>query len=153
MVKVADVVKGIEKQLQTEQNLLEPVKVAYSAIQPVVPNISNLSNHVLNPAAWAYERIIKYIREFEDGLDENHEVGARLVSFGQTLTFHIEDMGYHGPDIITFYGIAENEEHVQLIQHISQLSVLLVAVKKLGKKAKRIGFAFKIDEDKIKDNT
>jgi len=81
-----------------------------------------------------------YINSFERNLDQEHEVGARLVSFGSTVTFHIQDIGYYGPDIITFYGINEHDEEIQLIQNISQLSVLLIAMKKLGGQPVRIGF-------------
>ena len=50
-----------------------------------------------NPARWMFERLATYIKQFESRLDEEHEIGARLVSFGANLTFHIEDMGYFGP--------------------------------------------------------
>lgn len=96
-----------------------------------------------NPAEWMYERLGKYIKRFESGLDNDHEVGARLVSFGQMVTFHIEDVGYYGPDIITFYGINNEGERLQLIQHISQLNVLLIAMKKREEKPKRIGYIWK----------
>jgi|SRR5665213_2495886 len=94
----------------------------------------------INPAEWSYKKLMKHFKTFEDGLDNDHEIGARLVSFGQAVTFHIESMGYDGPNIISFYGISENGESVQLIQHVSQLSVLLVALKKLKDKPRRIGF-------------
>jgi hypothetical protein len=92
----------------------------------------------INAAEWMFERLKRYIQEFESHLDDDHEVGAHLVSFGHELTFH--DMGYHGPDIITFYGRNERGEDVQLIQHTSQLNVLLVAVRKQQEKPRRIGF-------------
>lgn len=95
-----------------------------------------------NPAEWTYARLSKYMKEFQDALDDEHELGARLVSFGNTVVFHVESLGYHGPDIITFQGANENGERVRLIQNISQLSVLLVAVKKLGEKPRRIGFVW-----------
>ena len=98
------------------------------------------AEHDANPARWMYERLKNYIKEFECRLDDDHELGARLVSFGHELTFHVLDMGYHGPDIITFYGKNDRGEDVQLIQHTSQLSVLLIAVKKQADQARRIGF-------------
>jgi len=101
---------------------------------------SVIDTHKLNPAQWTYERLAEYIKEFEAALDNDHEIGARLVSFGQNVTFHIEDIGYYGPDIIHFEGRNEAMEKVQLIQHVSQLSVLLVAVKKQQDKPRRIGF-------------
>jgi hypothetical protein len=49
-------------------------------------------------------------------------------------------MGYFGPDMIVFYGRNEKGEPVQLVQHTSQLSVLLVAVRKQADLPRRIGF-------------
>jgi hypothetical protein len=98
----------------------------------------------------AYERLSKYIKDFEAELDNDHEIGARLVSFGQNVTFHIEDIGYYGPDIITFDGRNDAMEKVQLIQHVSQLSVLLVAVRKQQEEPRRIGFI--LDKEKSKSN-
>ena len=102
----------------------------------------------INPAKWTYERLVNYINDFEKDLDEEHEIGARLVSFGTEVTFHIQDMGYHGPDIISFTGIDDKSQKVQLIQNISQLSVLLIAVTKTEEKARRIGFVLKEKMDK-----
>ena len=128
-------------------------KILGSQIKIPIPSKSQI-----NPAAWTYERLVKYIKEFEENLDNEHEIGARLVSFGQNVTFHIENMGYHGPDIITFYGKNEKGEDLQLIQNISQLSVLLIAVKKLEEKPNRIGFLLEKkmkenDDDSNKENT
>src|SRR5438093_1483893 len=96
--------------------------------------------HNVNPAAWMYERIVRSINDFEERLDPDHEVGARLVSFAADSKIHIENVGYWGPDIIIFYGVDNDRKQVQLLQHISQLSVLLLAVPKLHKEARRIGF-------------
>jgi hypothetical protein len=93
-----------------------------------------------NPAAWTYERLGEYIKDFEAELDSEHEIGARLVSFGQSITFHIQNVGYYGPDLISFTGIDSDGQKVQLIQHMSQLSVLLIAMKKMDDEPNRIGF-------------
>jgi hypothetical protein len=94
----------------------------------------------LNPAKWMHERIVSTINDFEKELDSDHEVGARLVSFGSDVTFSIDDVGYWGPDMIIFHGISADGKKVQLLQHVSQLSVLLVAAAKVHEKARRIGF-------------
>jgi hypothetical protein len=109
---------------------------------PVTPRVTSLfeNDHSLNPSKWMYERLQSQIKDFEQELDEEHEIGMRLVSFGPSLLFHIEHLGYHGPDMIIFYGKNEHGENVQLLQHTSQLNVLLVAAKKLGKEPRRIGF-------------
>ena len=111
-----------------------------SVVAPLPTALPRAAEHADNPARWMFERLATYIRQFEATLDQEHEVGARLVSFGRELSFHIEDMGYYGPDMIVFYGKNEKGEPVQLIQHTSQLSVLLVAVRKQSERPRRIGF-------------
>ena len=113
---------------------------------PVMPTIT-MPDSVINPAKWTYTRLVDYIKNFESKLDNDHEIGAKLVSFGQSITFHIQDMGYYGPDIISFNGTNDQGEKLQLIQHISQLSVLLIGMKKQNETPRRIGF---ILDEKIK---
>jgi len=89
-----------------------------------------------------FYRLVAYIREFEANLDHDHEVGARMVSFGAAVQFHIVDMGYWNPDIVTFDGLDETGNRMKLIQNVSQLNVLLVAMQKREEhvEARRIGF-------------
>lgn len=119
------------------------MRIAMAAAQINAPGLLSTERELLtdkNPAEWTYDRLLEYFRDFEKTLDQNHEVGVRLVSFGGNTTFHIVEIGYYGPDIITFYGVDSKNHSVQLIQNISQLSVLLIAVEKRGEKPVRIGF-------------
>lgn len=93
-----------------------------------------------NKAKWMHERVVRSIVEFENKLDVDQEVGARLVNFSNDETIAIDDVGFWGPDIIKFYGKNAQGNPVELIQHISQLSVLLVAIKVKNESPKRIGF-------------
>lgn len=92
-------------------------------------------------AQWAYERLILYIRNFEEQLDSEHEVAMGFAG-GGTGVLRIEGMGYYDPDIVTFYGSDETGSKMQLIQHVSQLTVMLRALPKPGgaEQAQRIGF-------------
>jgi hypothetical protein len=101
-----------------------------------------------NLASGFYRRIVEMIHGFEQHLDEEHEVGVRLVSFGQTMQFHIEDIGYYNPSLIIFYGTFENGARVELVQHVSQISFLLMALPKQNesKPARRIGFSLEDSE-------
>lgn len=89
-----------------------------------------------------FHRIVAYIREFEANLDRQQEIGARMVSFGDTVQFHIVDMGYWNPDIVTFDGVDDGGRRMKLIQNVSQLNVLLVAMPKRNEheEPRRIGF-------------
>ncbi len=103
-----------------------------------------------SPAQWAYERIIMYIQNFEKQLDNNHEVGLGLAG-GMTGVIKIEGLGYYDPDIVTYYGMNESGARTQLIQHVSQLNVTLVASPKHidQPEPNRIGFqlAKALDDD------
>jgi len=76
-----------------------------------------------------YEKLTRWIVEFEKELDEEHEVGVRLVSFGQTVTFYLTDIEYEDPSLICFIGETDEQEPVELIQHVNQISILLVKQK------------------------
>lgn len=93
-----------------------------------------------NPAQWTHDRLRKLINDFEENLDAEHEIGLRLVSFGNGSVFHVIDLGYWGPDIIIFNCLAQDGSRADLVQHISQLNVLFQAVPKIGESPRRIGF-------------
>lgn len=104
-----------------------------------------------SPARWAYERLILYIRNFEEQLDATHEVAMGFTG-GDAGVLRIEGMGYFDPDIVTFYGSDGSGARTQLIQHVSQLNVMLRAMPKpdTDSPAKRIGFRLAKDlEDEV----
>jgi hypothetical protein len=97
----------------------------------VMPQIKSAPNVLVenteaNYASEFHKRIAKLILDFDAELDQAHDVGVRLVSFGQTLVFHLEDMGYWNPSLITFAGRLEDGSPVKLVQHVTQISVLLM---------------------------
>jgi hypothetical protein len=94
-----------------------------------------------SPAQWAYERLILYIKNFEEQLDDRHEVAMGFAG-GEAGVMRIEGIGYFAPDIVTFYGRDEDEARTQLVQHVSQLNVMLRALPKARDVAepRRIGF-------------
>jgi len=130
-------------------NYGESVKPLYahalnSQILPAlkVPTIRNY-----NLADYQYEVIMERIKDFEKDLDDEHEVAIQLTSFGKDILLNVTDIGYSNPNTIVFYGFV-NGQKATLIQHMSMLSFLLLAVRKPEpeKPARRIGFY--VDEDK-----
>lgn len=98
--------------------------------------------HEGGDAGWMYERLVNTINDFEKDLPNDKQAGGRLVSFHDTV-FSINDIDYWGPDIIMFQGTLKDGSPVKLIQHISQLNLLLVAVDRkddLSKPRRKIGF-------------
>ena len=99
-----------------------------------------------SPAQWAYERLILYIQNFEKQLDSEHEVAMGFAG-GEIGVLRIEGMGYFDPDIITFYGTDQAGARTQLVQHVSQLNVMLRALPNRSQTAEptRIGFRLAAD--------
>ena len=79
-----------------------------------------------NYASSFHERLVEWIRTFDAELDQSHEVGVTMVSFGQSVTFHLESMGYWNPSLISLKGKTHDGDPVELVQHVSQISILLV---------------------------
>lgn len=94
-----------------------------------------------SPAEWAYERLVLYIQTFEKDLDSEHEVAMGFAG-GEAGVMRIEGMGFFDPDIITFYGSDPTGAKTQLVQHVTQLNVMLRALPKQVEEAEptRIGF-------------
>ena len=107
-----------------------------------LPILADKYSRDYNMADWKYEKIIEQIKEFESFLDDDHEIGLKLASFGSSVIMSVTDIGYQNPDILYFYGFVDGKE-AQLIQHISQLSFLITSIEKEDKEkpARRIGFA------------
>ncbi len=109
-----------------------------------------LDERARSPAASTYERLMAYVAEFEAQLDPDQEVGGRMVSFGSVVQFHILNVGYWDPDIITFDGVDETGNKLKLIQNVSQLNVLLVSMRKLKAEEapRRIGFEIRSSDER-----
>ena len=92
-------------------------------------------------ADYQYEKLIDEIKEFESKLDNEHEVAVKLASFGESITINVTNIGYYNPSLIVFDGMV-NGNPATLIQHINQLSFLLISVKKADPESppRRIGF-------------
>ncbi len=111
-------------------------------LQPNIPIPSNpvVSRLDAELASVFYQRLKNYVIDFEKELSVEEEVGLRLVSFGETVSLHVEDIGFSNPSLICFYGTNEHGRKMQLIQHVSQISFLLTVVPRIDPARERIGF-------------
>jgi len=127
---------------------VDPDAPASAEQKPLPAAISKKPVDQKSPAEWAYERLILYIQNFEEQLDNEHEIAVGFVG-GNAGVLRIEGIGYFDPDIVTFYGTDEFGAKTQLIQHVSQLGVMLRALPKATDESepKRIGFQLAADLD------
>lgn len=97
------------------------------------------------PVAYSYsdtqfEIVKKYILEFQDSLDKEHDVGLLLTNFGQSMLMEVTHIGYEKSVLMVFRGLVNGREST-LIQHINQLNFLITSVPKKPDQPKRkIGF-------------
>jgi hypothetical protein len=119
----------------------DPVQCGTVETDPLPEAVARIPVEKKSAAEWAYERLLLYIQNFEAQLDSAHEVAMGFTG-GQTGTLQIEGVGFYDPDIVTFYGRDEDGLRTQLIQHVSQLNVMLRAVPKAEntEEPRRIGF-------------
>ncbi|MEL6100152.1 MAG: DUF6173 family protein [Pseudomonadota bacterium] len=99
-----------------------------------------------SPARWAYERIIIYLKNFEESLDNDQEVAMGFTG-GDAGVLRIEGMGYYDPDIVTFYGSDRGGAKTQLVQHVSQLNVMFRALPKATEEEEPVRIGFKLAQD------
>ncbi len=99
-----------------------------------------------SPAEWAYERLILYIQKFEETLDNEHEVAMGFTG-GDAGVMRIEGMGFFDPDIVTFYGSDPTGTKTQLVQHVSQLNVMLRALPKATEEDEPTRIGFRLVQD------
>ncbi len=95
-----------------------------------------------DPAAWMHQRLVHQVMEFEKNLGPDHEVGGRFVEGPGSEPLHLSNVASWGPDMILFMGEFADGRKWELVQHYSQVSMLLVAVRKInaGEEPRRIGF-------------
>ena len=88
------------------------------------------------------DRLYEKIQDYDAKLDNTQEVGVRLVNFGQAVVFHLEAMECVNPSLICFIGTTTDGQPVELIQHVTQLSILLTKVSRRdpSKPKEPIGF-------------
>ena len=122
-------------------NISDSLKALGRFTSEDLDNIKSIDVRNYHNADYQYELLCKYIERFQNSLDDEHEVGMQLASFGQSILLNVVSIGYANPSIIEFYGYY-NGLKAHLIQNINQLNFLLVAVPKLDpdKPARRIGF-------------
>ncbi len=95
-----------------------------------------------NLASEFASHLLSKINQFDAELNAEQEVGLKLVSFGQTITFHVSAIGFYNPSLVVFAGLTDDGNRVELVQHVSQISFVLIALPKLNPEQpkRKIGF-------------
>lgn len=99
-------------------------------------------NDIKYSAETQRKNILKAIKQFEQALDNDHEVAMSLINFGISTFLLVKKIECCDPSLIYYHGFDKDGNRCMLIQHVSQINFLLKAQKKKdpSKPAHRIGF-------------
>ena len=119
---------------------IENINKCKAVMQRQLKEIETL-NRDYSAASYQYECLKKLVLDYQSTLDDNHEIAVTLASFGDNVTMLVDDIHYIDPVLIVFKGMV-GDNYSALIQHISQLNILLTTVAKPDpeKPPRRIGF-------------
>jgi hypothetical protein len=105
-------------------------------------SLSEAEAHKHGFAGIIFATLKQRLEAFQAKLATNQEIGAYLASFGPQTLISIDRLDYSDPFIIIFNGTDQKGDRVELVQHTSQLSLLLTIVTlKDGSRGRRIAFA------------
>jgi len=126
---LGDYARKMYEPLEAARKLMAGIQLPAFPAAPVLPQPFNLKlledpNH----AKAFRERLEELVRDFEQSLDDAHDVGATIANFGQAVTIYVESIGYWNPSLMIFHGATGVGGRVKLIQHVSQISIMLVAL-------------------------
>ena len=122
--------------------------VSIPALAPDLwPTEDEADQAALHAAEHVFNHLLARVKEFQENLPEHHELGIQLANFGAERALHVRGMGFRNPNIIEFYGLLGGDKQVAVVQHVSQLNFLLIAVPPVAeKKPYRIGFGAALGE-------
>lgn len=85
-----------------------------------------------------YQEILKY----QSNLPDDKDIAMTVVCFNEATTILVDSIGYIGYNLVRFGGKDNSGKPLELIQHISQLNLLLTVVPKLEPEVpkRKIGF-------------
>ena len=91
--------------------------------------VARAARQQLAQAMEAVRDLVHDMKEFEDSLDENEEVQVVIVSGPGGTRVFLHSIMPVGADRIRYTGLDQEGERVTVIQHITQLNVMLRATK------------------------
>lgn len=117
-----------------------------SAIDPALFEIVDPSQ-----AETQFKIIMDTIKQFEVRIDDEHEVAIKVTMLGGTNMFSISEIDFFEPSTIHYKGWV-NGQPAELLQHVSQMNFLLLAVPKAVPEKPKAAIGFRYYKDKCAEN-
>ena len=89
---------------------------------------------------WKYDLIVKYLKQFEQKLDDSHELWIKFPAYDSS--FSLKETVNGADEFIAFDLRSEDNEHFSVIQSYSQLNFAVFAKPRTvtDKQGKSMGF-------------
>lgn len=131
---------------QTQLALQNDVEKAYIERQKLVDAAEITKASVAEAVA---RRLYSAVIAYQQSLPDEEDVAVQLVQFNHATTICVERIGYIGVNLIVFWGKDPAGKPIELIQHVNQLSFLLMVVPKPEPELpkRQIGFCANYDEN------
>jgi hypothetical protein len=126
----------------TEYSAASPLVSGYQGVNRFHADLPERGYARSNPFLGTCKAVRSSIEQFEAGLDAEHEVTIHLAAFGSSIEFRAEKIGFSPSNLITFHGVTDTGEKIHLVQHVSQVSLLLKAARKLNETPMRVAFQY-----------
>lgn len=117
---------------------LDQLQIASSLPPTISPDIFQIRDYAADLFSLAEQglasnvcqQLIDQLNIFNDALDPAHEVGICVIGVaGQGITFRPTDLGAWDPSLVIIFGQSTTDSQpVQVVQHVSQLSVAFITV-------------------------
>lgn len=126
----------------TEYNAASPLYSSTHSFNRYQAETPYASDARVNPFLGTGKSVRTAIEQFEATLDGDHEVAILLASFDASVEFHATHISFSPSNVITFTGSTDRGEKVQFVQHVSQVNLLLKAVRRLHAAPTRVKFQY-----------
>lgn len=125
-----------EVMAQLEANQRDKQRIIDAAKIQQLSTAENIAKHI-------YDQVVKY----QSNLNATNDVALVITQFSQSTTILVQNIGYIGYNLVCFYGRGTDGKPLELIQHISQLNLLLTVAEKSKPETpkRKIGFAGRVE--------
>lgn len=126
----------------TEYNVASPLCTDAVGVNRFRPELGGLPLGQSHSHTGSCRAVRTSVEQFAATLNQDQEVAIRLLSGTTSVEFRPQEIRFSPTDVITFFGCTDTGEAVRLIQHVSQVNLLLKSVEKMGDEPIRCAFLY-----------
>lgn len=83
-----------------------------------------------NNAEYIAKVIGQKINNFQSALSDNEDVALQIIQFNNSIILYVTEVSHLGTGLIVFQGLDSAQRPCEIVQHISQVNLLMMIVPK-----------------------